>query len=324
MATDSGTPDAKFLVKKDDASDLWRKNPNQRVSILERSSKFLQVQEKPNDPLKQPPDGKKSKLLPHRTTSKISGAESKTVVPPQVETTQSNTLPRPSPRVRQILQPAPNQESKDLEINPRQQVNNKKRWSCTEPAEATQSSTRSQASSHVQKMPQPRQQPSKNNRWSVSIPVETPISSTLPQTSPQTPQPTPTPVVSKPPAEAQLNTTQTPIDGKHPTTESLEVCTIKHVFLQVATCRNRDIARTCNTKYSISYSVVMNNKAFTHTATVLGCHILCVYHILCVPYIVCTKRSSLWYTQGSNSCYINSPLTMGLHGSLATMSFMQH
>ena len=246
MATHSGTPDAKFQEKSDDDSERWLRM-QQRTSVRER---WPHAQEKPSELPNQPlvrsgvtrssgaksQDGNRSKQLPHHTTSKVNetsgrvGAESKTMVPAQVETTQSSTLPQTTPRVRQIPQLAPNQESKDLEINPRQQANKIYRWSYTAPAEATQSSTRSRASSHVQKMPQPCQQPSKNNRWSVSIPVETPISSTLPQTSRQTPPPTPTRVVSKPPAEAQLNTTQTHIDGKHSTTESLEVCTSVHSY----------------------------------------------------------------------------------------------
>ena len=220
MATDSGTPDAKFLEKKDDASDLWRKNPNQRVSIRER---WPHTQENPSEPPNQPlvrsgitrssgsklQDGNKSKQLPHHTTSKVNetsgrvGAESKTMVPAQAETTQSSTLARLTPRVRQIPQPAPNQESKDLEINPRQQANNKNRWSYTAPTETTQSSTLPQATPRVRQIPQPapnqeskdleinpRRQANNKNRWSsaTQADLEASQSITRPRASTQVPK----------------------------------------------------------------------------------------------------------------------------------------
>lgn len=203
MATNSKRPDAKFLDKSNDDSELWRRDPGRRMSVKDR---WQHDQEKPSEPQKQPcvrsgkarssgsesKDGSKSKQLHHPTKSRVDeisgrvGAGSKTVFPSQSETTYSSNQPQKSSQVQQISQPAPNHESRGLSER-----------------------------LHL------RQPPSKNQRWSCAGELETTHSSADSRTSSQIQQPAPISVVSSSPVEAELNTPQPYSNGKHSTAKSV-------------------------------------------------------------------------------------------------------
>ena len=201
MATNSKQPDAKFLEKSNDDSEVWLKTPALRKSVKEKSSLWQNDQEKPSEPQKQPrvrrgiarssgsesKDGSNSKQLHHHNKSEHSGrvgTGSKTVFPP--ETTHSSNQAQKSSQVQQISQPAPNHESQGLSER-----------------------------LHL------RQPPSKNQRWSYAGELEITHSSAHSRTSSQIQQPAPIPVVPSSPVEAELNTPEPYSNGKHSTAKSV-------------------------------------------------------------------------------------------------------